>query len=132
MQPEPEPEPEPELQELLGVPESFASVAALLASVIPDADRVSSSTSGGGGHPQERRVRLESVTILTKRKVSKDRLCFCTVSDRVSAGARLALRLGAGTGGHRCRRVGASGCGAGHPRLPRRDARRRGGRCAEY
>lgn len=90
--------------ELAAALEVFDSVASLLAAV-DKADEAPGAAAPMGGPEQKltaptlrRRVRLEGVTVLDKRKVSRDRLCFCTVSDRTSAGARLQLRLGAGSG----------------------------------
>ena len=63
MEPESEPEPEPQPQpQQLEATELFSSVAALL-----------TSASADGSIARRRRVRLESVTILDRRKVSKDR-----------------------------------------------------------
>ena len=96
----PAPEPEPEALE------HFGSVAALLASCPTERPLASG-----------RRVRLAGLTVLDKRKVSKDALCFCTVSDRASAGARVGLRLGRGHGPGDLAPAGAAaairGCRAG-------------------
>jgi hypothetical protein len=43
-------------------------------------------------------VHLTNLTLLGKRMVSKDKLCFFTASDRVSLGARVTLRIARGSG----------------------------------
>ena len=70
---------------------TFPSVAALQHALCDDANHVDASGTG-------LRTRLHDVTVLECRRRSKGRLCFLTVSDRGSSGARLELRLSCGEG----------------------------------